>query len=266
MLTIYSGVQGRRIDLELLETGRVDPSGGLATPHFHENRGKSGPPETPCYDPAVEVLLAVLLTGVFLQGTPPSTPPSDPAGEALARRIEARQRGLKDLQAHFEQRYRSATLGREIVEVGRLSLKPPGRMLFEYEKPDKKLFVSDGKTSYFYVPDDHQVFVKDLRGEQGVLAVLLSGRQGIVDRFAPALEPSGEGSLKRLRLTPRSADPDVDHVLVDVDAEGRVRGIRIVSPAGDASQFVFESIRENVGLSDRIFQFTPPRGAEVIEG
>ena len=152
------------------------------------------------------------------------------------------------------------------MEAGRLSLKPPGRMLFEYEKPDKKLFVSDGQISYFYVPDDHQVFVKALKGEQGVLAVLLTGREGIVDRFAPALEGAGEGSLTKLRLTPRAADPDVDHVVVDVDPEGQVRAVRIVDPAGDASVFVFDSIRENVGLPDRIFHFTPPKGAEVIEG
>jgi outer membrane lipoprotein carrier protein len=213
----------------------------------------------------VEVLLAVLLTGASAQGSLSRTQAPDRPAEALARRIEERQKSLQDLQAHFVQRYRSGALGRELVETGRLSLKPPGRMLFEYLKPEKKVFVSDGETSYFYVPEDHQVVVQNLKGERGVLFVLLSGREGILDHFAPTLEGGTDG-LKRLRLTPRQPDPDVDHVLLDVDEADQIRRIEILDPAGDQSEFRFDGIRENLGLPDRLFHFTPPKDAEVIHG
>jgi outer membrane lipoprotein carrier protein len=228
-------------------------------------RPNGGPAGGPCYDPTVEVLLAVLLTGASAQGSLSRTQAPDRPAEALARRIEERQKSLQDLQAHFVQRYRSGVLGRELVETGRLSLKPPGRMLFEYLKPEKKVFVSDGETSYFYVPEDHQVVVQNLKGERGVLFVLLSGREGILDHFAPTLEGGTDG-LKRLRLTPRQPDPDVDHVLLDVDEADQIRRIEILDPAGDQSEFRFDGIRENLGLPDRLFHFTPPKDAEVIHG
>lgn len=211
-----------------------------------------------CYHREVQVLLALLLAGVVAS-------PSDNAGEILARRVEAQKRSLQDLQAHFVQRYRSGALGREIVESGRVSLKPPGRMLFEYQKPEKKLFVSDGETSYFYVPEERQVIVKNLKGEKALLSVLLSGKESILDRFRASLEPT-EGPLQQLRLSPKSPEPDVDTVLLDVDNADRIRRVAILDAEGDRSEFLFDQIRENMGLPDRLFHFTPPKDTEVIEG
>jgi chaperone LolA len=205
--------------------------------------------------------MRVLLALVVLSAS--ATP--DPQAAELARKVEAREKGLVDLQATFEQRYRSGALGREIVERGRLSLKPPGRMRFDYVSPEKKTFVSDGATSYFYVPEDHQVIVQSLKGERGVLLALLAGREGILDRFEPALE-AGEGAPRRLRLTPRKADPDVDSVVVEVDPTSLVRRIEILDAQGDKTEFRFDEIRENSGVPDATFRFTPPKGVEVIEG
>jgi outer membrane lipoprotein carrier protein len=81
--------------------------------------------------------------------------------ESLVRRLEAHQARVGDLTARFVQTYRSGVLGREVVERGRVSIKRPGRMLWEYKDPEKKTFVADGKTFYFYVPADRQVIVRD---------------------------------------------------------------------------------------------------------
>ena len=35
-------------------------------------------------------------------------------------------------------------------------LKKPGRMRWDYEKPEKKLMVSDGSTLWVYEPEDEQ--------------------------------------------------------------------------------------------------------------
>ena len=194
-----------------------------------------------------------------------ASPTPEPQAAELARRVEAREKGLVDLQASFEQRYRSGALGRELVEHGRLLLKPPGRMRFEYVSPEKKTFVSDGSTSYFYVPGDHQVIVQSLKGERGVLLSLLAGREGILDRFEASLEP-GTGAAQRLRLTPRKPDPDVESVVVEVDPSSLVRRIEIMDAQGDKTEFRFDVIRENTGVPDVTFHFSPPKGVEVIEG
>lgn len=206
-------------------------------------------------------MVAVGLTGALLvAGTPPEPP------EALARRIEQKHRTLKDLTARFVQTYRSGMLGKAIVERGALSLKPPGRMRWEYRDPERKTFVSDGRTFYFYVPADRQVIVREQADSRGIPALLLSGRGDILAQFAVTEEPAAAAGLRRLRLVPRKPDPEIEHVLLDADAQARIRGITVVDAQGSRSQFTFDSFKENVGLRDSLFRFEVPRGVEVVAG
>jgi outer membrane lipoprotein carrier protein len=210
------------------------------------------------------MLTALGLTGALLAATGPATPAATPA-EALARRVEARTRHVTDLTARFVQTYRSGALGREVVEKGVVSLKPPGRMRWDYREPEKKTFVSDGKTSYFYVPADKQVIRRETSDARDLPSMLLSGQSDILATFEAALE-SGPSGLQRLRLTPRKPDAEIQHLYVDVDGDDRIRAILVVDVQGNRSQFAFDEIRENVGLQDRLFRFEVPRGVEVIAG
>ena len=220
-------------------------------------------PREGCYHfQAVELLLAVGLTGSLLVPSPTATTPA----EGLARRVEERHRTLVDLTAQFVQTYRSGMLGRAIVEKGALSLKPPGRMRWEYREPEKKTFVSDGKTFYFYVPADRQVIVRAQADSRGIPALLMAGRGEILTHFAVSEEPRPSADLRRLRLVPREADPEIDHVLLDVDASARIRGIAVLDAQGNRSQFAFDRFKENVGLGDALFRFQVPKGVEVISG
>lgn len=211
---------------------------------------------TPCYDTRIVRLtgIALLLAGVQA-GMPP-------AAETMVRRLEERQRAMTDMTARFVQTYRSGVLGREIVESGTLSLKPPGRMRFEYREPEPKLFVADGEEFFFYVPADRQVVVGSQREARGVAVRLLSGSAGILEEFDARIEEGGA----RLVLSPRSADPEVDRVWVELDAAGRIRGIEVVDAQANRSQYRFEEIRENVGLRDGLFEFRVPEGVEVVQG
>lgn len=208
--------------------------------------------------------MALGLTGTLLAALATTPTPSSPAAEALARRVDERQRSVRDLTARFTQSYRSGVLGREVVERGTLAIKKPGRMRWEYKEPEKKLFVSDGKQFYFYVPADKQVIVKDQAGEQGIPTFLLAG-QGILEQFQVFPEPPLAGR-ERLRLVPRKADPEVQRIFLDVDAQARVRGIEVWDVQGGHSRFQFEDVKENVGVPDAQFRFEVPRGVEVVTG
>jgi outer membrane lipoprotein carrier protein len=178
--------------------------------------------------------------------------------------VEEHHRRTRDLVARFTQTYRSGLLRREVVERGRLSLKKPGRMRWDYEAPEKKTFVSDGRRFYFYVPADRQVIVKEQSDERSLPAQLLSGGE-ILAHFEVALEPAGEG-FSRLRLTPRREDPDLVRAFLSLDADARIRAVEIEDAQGSLSRFEFEEVRENVGVKDALFEFEVPRGVEVVEG
>jgi outer membrane lipoprotein carrier protein len=212
----------------------------------------------------VELLTALVVTGALL--APPPDRATSLAAEALARRVEQRHRTVADLTARFVQTYRSGMIGREVVERGVVSIKRPGRMLWEYRQPEKKTFVADGKSFYFYVPADKQVIVRAQAKDKSIPALLLSGEANLLAEFDVSLEGQGPAGLRRLRLVPRKADPDVEWITLDVDPGDRIRAIAVADVQGNRSRFEFDDVRENVGLKDSLFTFRVPKGVEVVTG
>src|SRR6202050_3152587 len=78
------------------------------------------------------------------------------AGDAAAyvKKFESRYRAEKTLQATFLERY---TENGQVVrsEAGIAYFRRPGKMRWEYQSPERDLFLVDGKTAWFYVPSDY---------------------------------------------------------------------------------------------------------------
>src|SRR5271165_5541684 len=93
---------------------------------------------------------------------------------ALAAAVDAHYNHLHSLEAEFTEVYRGS--GMERTESGTLWLKKPGKMRWEYRSPREKLFISDGKDAWFYVPGERQVRrtpVRQLDDLRSPLAFLL---------------------------------------------------------------------------------------------
>lgn len=206
---------------------------------------------------------ACLLVGVALAAAP--APGADIAA-ASVRAIEEHHARTRDLVARFTQSYRSGMLGRELVERGVVSVKRPGRMRWEYKDPEPKLFVSDGKSFYFYVPADRQVIVSEQDARHSLAARLLSGQGGLMDEFTATLETPEEEGVLRLQLVPRQPQADLERAIVDAEPGGRIRSVLIEDMQGNRTRFRFEDVRENTGLPERLFRFDPPRAVEVVRG
>ncbi len=80
------------------------------------------------------------------------------AGDAksIASGFESRYRHARTLRADFLERYSDGS-GAVTVESGTVYFSRHGRMRWEYESPEEKLFLVDGKNAWFYVPADRVV-------------------------------------------------------------------------------------------------------------
>jgi outer membrane lipoprotein carrier protein len=202
---------------------------------------------------------------VALQAPAAASLATDNEATRLLSAVQERHRALSDLEARFVQTYRSGALGQEIVEHGLFRFKRPGMMRWEYRSPEKKLFLSDGQTVYFYVPEDHQVVVQDQAGLQGRAFRLLAGDVALTRDFESEIEKRVEGRVV-LRLTPRQPDPEVETIVLEVDDQRRIRGIEVHDLQGAVNRFDFDHVKENRGLPRRLFQFEIPSGVEVVRG
>src|SRR4029079_5514914 len=148
-------------------------------------------------------------------------PATDPAAPALAQNLQRKYDGIHDFSADFQHTYRGGVLRKEAVERGRLLVKKPGKMRWEYTSPEQKLFVSDGVKMYSYIPQDKQVLVQSIPKNQQVSmpTMFLSGKGSLSRDFTPSMaEPSAgapPGTLA-LKLIPKSAQPDYDWLILEV--------------------------------------------------
>lgn len=190
--------------------------------------------------------------------------------QSVAKAVDEHYNHLRSLQADFTEIYRGSGMDR--TESGTLWLKKPGKMRWEYRSPRDKLFLSDGKDAWFYLPDDKQARrtpvrkLEDLRSPLGFLlgkTRLEKELQGL--GFAPDLTPLTPGNMM-LRGVPRSMADRVNQVLLEITPDSRISRILIDEVDGSTTEYRFSEQKENVAIGDERFRFTPPPGVETIDG
>jgi len=193
-----------------------------------------------------------------------------PDVHAIAQAVDERYNHLRTWQTDFTEIYRGA--GTERTESGTLWLKKPGKMRWEYRSPREKLFLSDGRDAWFYVPGERQVrrtAVKKLDDLRSPLAFLLGKTklekelQGL--SLASDVAPLVAGDVV-LRGVPKSLADRVSQVLLEITPEHWISRILVEEVDGSATEYRFNNQRENVVVPDRQFQFAVPDGVEVISG
>lgn len=190
--------------------------------------------------------------------------------QALANRVDQRYNQMRTLQAEFAETYSGAGASR--TESGTLLLKKPGRMRWDYQQPRPKMFLTDGKTAWFYVPGEHQVRrtpVKQIEDLRSPLRYLL-GKTKLQKEFeglaiASDEKPVNSGDVV-LQGIPAGMKERVSRTLLEVSPDGYIRRIVVEELDGSVTEFRFLQQQENVEIPDQRFHFTPPPGVEVVQG
>ena len=186
--------------------------------------------------------------------------------QQVAAALQTKYDSVRDFTADFSQQYESGILRKKLTERGKLQIKKPGKMRWDYTAPDKKLFVSDGTSVYLWVPADNQVTVSTVpkEAEAATAMQFLTGK-GRLDRdFTVSFTSDPPAGTYGLRLDPKLADRDYDWLQLVVDRQSmQIRSLTAADRQGGQSTFTFTNLKENVGLPDTTFTFKIPRGADV---
>jgi outer membrane lipoprotein carrier protein len=188
---------------------------------------------------------------------------------ALAAKVQQRYNGVKDIQADFVQTYEGGVLRTRTTERGKMAIKRPGKMRFNYTNPEKKDFVSDGVRLYAHMVADKQVFVSPAPApDQGEIpAMFLAGLSDLSRDFTPSFTsfPGAAPDLVTLKLVPRKKNAEYESIGIGVDPVSlQIRFLMAVDTQGGRSSFTFTNLKENRGLSDKEFEFRIPRGVDVV--
>jgi outer membrane lipoprotein carrier protein len=189
---------------------------------------------------------------------------------AIAQAVDNRYNHLQTLQAEFTETYRGA--GIERTESGSLWLKKPGKMRWEYRSPKEKLFLSDGKDAWFYLPGDRQVrrsSVKKLDDLRSPLGFLL-GKTRLEKELdglsvASDVAPLTPGNTV-LRGVPKTMADRINEVVLEVTPDYHIARIQFEEADESVTEYRFSEQRENAAIADQRFSFSPPPGVEIVDG
>ena len=196
-----------------------------------------------------------------------------PAGavdvKAIAAAVDAHYNHLQSLQAEFTEIYRGSGMAR--TESGTLWLKKPGKMRWDYRSPEDNLFVSNGKDAWFYVPEDHQArrsAAKKLEDVRSPLAFLL-GKTKLEKELrglslAPDIKPLQPTDIV-LRGVPSAMADQFNEITLEVAPEHRIVRLIVEGVDGSSTEYRFADQKEDVAISNGLFQFKPPAGTEVVD-
>jgi outer membrane lipoprotein carrier protein len=194
---------------------------------------------------------------------------------AIAAGVDEHYNHLRTLEAEFTETYSGS--GMERTESGTVwlakgGMKKPGKMRWEYRSPREKLFVSDGRDAWFYVPGDRQVRKTEARKLDDIRSPLafLLGKSKLEKELlglslAPDVTPLAAGDVV-LRGVPAALADRVSEILLEVTPEHRIARIVIDEVDGSATEYRFSEQKENVEIPEGRFEFNPPAGVETVEG
>jgi outer membrane lipoprotein carrier protein len=177
----------------------------------------------------------------------------------------------QDLSARFEQITSIRSLNQEQRASGILLLKRPRKMRWEYQKPEQRLFVTDGKTLWAYSPADKQVVVQEV-GEAFAsrlpISILAGDCQLRKDFDISQAENAATraGNSMILDLRPKHSEAGITRMLLEANLKTyTIERITVFDPSGNTNVYRLSDLKLNPGLDDQQFTFTPPAGVTVVK-
>jgi outer membrane lipoprotein carrier protein len=233
-------------------------------------------------------LIVSLLLALWSQNVAASRDvPSKAAVAQVKSRFEQRYRNAARLQATFLERYTEN--GKVIrMEAGKAYFQRPGKMRWEYESPEKNVFLVDGKAAWFYVPADHTVTrVPEKKStDWRTPLALLAGEMKlsrVCSRIGYAPQPTpesfsdvvlycelrgGSGSAKTgdsVSKSPSTNSGDIAYLEIAEDSGELVR-VLVNDPGGVGIEFRFANWQFNPQLESSFFHFQVPPGVAIVDG
>ena len=213
-------------------------------------------------------------------------------------RLEAVYGRARTLQATFLETY--SENGRIVrSESGTAYFRRPGRMRWQYEFPEKNLFVVDGKTAWFYVPADHTAtrvpakhsadwrtpfallageaklsrvcarvsLAKSVRSESDSDVLLDCAPRGVTPEPADAHGHTNHAANTDNAAEQRQTSSESEMIFFEIVRDtGQLVRVVIRQSGGLEMEFRFQNWRIDPRLPDSFFRFEPPSGVAIVDG
>jgi outer membrane lipoprotein carrier protein len=221
-----------------------------------------------CSASLVGVLMLVLLGG--MQDLGAAAESANLSVDHILDRVENKYANSK-FSANFIQKSTIKAMDITDLASGKVYIKYPGMMRWEYEKPDRQIIITDADKLWIYRPEDNQVmtgkaptFFRDGKG-----ASFLSDIRLIRQKFDISLEDGEQGEsdlFYHLKLVPLEKTMDISAIRLMVSKQTfNVLQVITQNFYGDETRIDLINSAFGVNLDDTMFSFKIPEGVDVLQ-
>ena len=210
----------------------------------------------------------------FFQPTMGMTEP-DHSLEDLLYHVETRYSQINDLQADFTQETTIEGFDTPLVSSGRVYIKKPGLLRWDYLKPSVEHLYVHGDHIQMFTPEHNQVIQGSLTHMVATQAPLrlLQGIGKLSEHFdvrSTNHHEQGEGNLPLLTLIPKdqtgTGNSPVNKMVSAIQPQTYfIQSLTLHETTGNISVFRFSNIQANIGLEGSLFEFVPPEGVVIVD-
>jgi outer membrane lipoprotein carrier protein len=215
-------------------------------------------------------MFTAFIAALVVAATPPAqTKAATLSASQVVDEVQKYYANMQHLRTTFRQEYNNTTFGKKSVSDGELYIVKPGMMRWDYAKPEKKYFISDGTTLWVYEEANKQAFQQTLQNTVLPVAItFLYGKGNLKVEFTEALDPaSGYGAAGDVvvKLTPRKASAQYKNLWLVLDPKDyHVKESVILEASNNINHFKFTKINLKYKAAAKFFKFTPPKGVKVV--
>ena len=187
--------------------------------------------------------------------------------DEILKRVENRYSG-RGFTADFLQESTIKAMKITDFARGKVFVKYPGQMRWEYQEPEPQIIITDGIKLWIYRPEDNQVmtggapaFFRDGKG-----ASFLSDVKIIREKFNIAMDTTAEELYYRFTLFPREKTLDITEIRMAVDKKNfTIVRIVTINQYDDATHIELLNHRFDAQLDNSLFSFIVPEGVDELK-
>ena len=170
----------------------------------------------------------------------------------------------RSAQANFTQVVLDKNGKRIQSASGVMQFQRPGKFRWTYQKPYEQIIVGDGAKFWLYDVDLNQVTVKKLDAALGSSPAALLAGSNEIERGFTLKESGSQDGLDWLQAVAKTQDGSFDKILMAFNAQSELAIMELSDMFGHKTVLRFSAMQRNPKLPEQQFQFTPPKGADVI--
>jgi outer membrane lipoprotein carrier protein len=151
---------------------------------------------------------------------------------------------------------------------GKIFVRPPGKMRWEYNTPEKQIIITDSKKLWIFRPEDNQVMVGEAPAffGEGKGASFLSDMKSIRKSFSILPEIIDTKEHYVLKLEPIQKKIDITKIYLTVSKKTfEIEKIVTFNSYGDRTRIRLRHFNFRRVMDDSMFRFTIPEGVDVLQ-